>query len=266
LAPRPTPQNSTALPTFVIRALDTKVDMPADLTCQKSLRSNQCCGVAELIVASPTTVKRRDQYHRWRAIRPPRQPIDRRREHTCGQVEPTKEMLASGLGSSLAPAFFFWYQLIMAKSTITGSSKKKRGRPSLYEGGDGKGAPQIGLRLPPPELAAVDAWIVKQPKPRPSRPVAIRRLVAIGLKAKPLSNERVRLGLSLDLGTMGKIEPDSAKTTRLARARELAAEVIDKMGDPTAHSDERAQRRQRLTKGPLEFREVRVDRAKGKAK
>ena len=45
----------------------------------------------------------------------------------------------------------------MAKSTITGSSKKKRGRPALYEGSEGKGAPQIGLRLPPSELAAIDA-------------------------------------------------------------------------------------------------------------
>jgi hypothetical protein len=72
----------------------------------------------------------------------------------------------------------------MDKSTITGSSKKKRGRPVLYEGSKGKGAPQIGLRLPPSELASVDAWIKEQPKPKPSRPVAIRRLVELGLKAK----------------------------------------------------------------------------------
>jgi hypothetical protein len=71
----------------------------------------------------------------------------------------------------------------MIKSIVTGSSKKKRGRPALYEGSEGKGAPQIGLRLPPPELATVDAWIVKQPKPKPSRPVAIRRLVEMGLKS-----------------------------------------------------------------------------------
>jgi hypothetical protein len=72
----------------------------------------------------------------------------------------------------------------MAKSTITGSSKKKRGRPALYEGSKGKGAPQIGLRLPPSELASIDAWIKEQPKPKPSRPLAIRRLVEIGLKAR----------------------------------------------------------------------------------
>jgi hypothetical protein len=71
----------------------------------------------------------------------------------------------------------------MAKSTITGSSKKKRGRPTLYEGSEGKGAPQIGLRLPPAELAAVDGWISKQ-KDELSRPEAIRRLVEMGLKAK----------------------------------------------------------------------------------
>jgi hypothetical protein len=72
----------------------------------------------------------------------------------------------------------------MAKSTITGSSKKRRGRPTLYEGSEGKGAPQIGLRLPPLELASIDAWIKEQPKPKPSRPVAIRRLVELGLKVK----------------------------------------------------------------------------------
>jgi hypothetical protein len=73
----------------------------------------------------------------------------------------------------------------MAKSIITGSSKKKRGRPA-YEGSKGKGAPQIGLRLPPDDLAAVDAWIAEQKGPELlSRPEAIRRLVELGLKAKP---------------------------------------------------------------------------------
>jgi hypothetical protein len=72
----------------------------------------------------------------------------------------------------------------MAKSTMTRNSKKKRGRPPLYEGSDGKGAQQIGLRMPPPDLAVVDAWIAVQPKPKPSRPEAIRRLVKLGLKVK----------------------------------------------------------------------------------
>jgi hypothetical protein len=46
------------------------------------------------------------------------------------------------------------------------------------------------------------------------------------------------------------------------RAQDLAAKAIDKMGDPAANPEERAQRRRRLTKGPEEFREVRVGRAK----
>jgi hypothetical protein len=37
-----------------------------------------------------------------------------------------------------------------------------------------------------------------------------------------------------------------------------------KMVDPTLHPEERGQRRRRLTKGPEEFREVRVDRSKTK--
>jgi Arc/MetJ-type ribon-helix-helix transcriptional regulator len=36
----------------------------------------------------------------------------------------------------------------------------------------------------PPELEAkIDAWIERQPEPRPSRSEAIRRLIEIGLEA-----------------------------------------------------------------------------------
>ena len=52
--------------------------------------------------------------------------------------------------------------------------------------------------------------------------------------------------------------------TRSARAVDLAAAQIDKMSDPGAPPGERAQRRHQLTKGPEEFREVRVDRPKAK--
>jgi hypothetical protein len=41
------------------------------------------------------------------------------------------------------------------------------------------------VRVPPAELEPIDAWIKAQPKPKPSRPAAIRRLVELGLKAKP---------------------------------------------------------------------------------
>jgi hypothetical protein len=74
---------------------------------------------------------------------------------------------------------------------------------------------------------------------------AIRRLVELGLtvetSARPVS-----------------------KPSRRLRAQELATKAIDKMIDPSAPPEERAQRRHRLTKGPPEFRNHRVDLAKGK--
>ena len=96
----------------------------------------------------------------------------------------------------------------MVKSKITGSSKQKRGRPLLYEGSEGKGAPQIGLRLPPKELDAVDSWIANQEKPLPSRPLAIRRLIELGLKTAPPTIEQI----------------NEAKS-HAARAAKLAAEL-----------------------------------------
>jgi hypothetical protein len=50
------------------------------------------------------------------------------------------------------------------------------------------------------------------------------------------------------------------------RAQELAAKTIEKILDPSAPPAERAQRRRRLTKGPPEFREDRVDLPKAKGK
>jgi hypothetical protein len=96
-------------------------------------------------------------------------------------------------------------------------------------------------------LAAVDAWIAKQKDPDLSRPEAIRRLVEMGLKVK-MSARPV------------------GKPGRRSRAQELAKNAIDEMIDPTASPDERAQRRRRLTKGPPEFREDRVDLPKAKGK
>jgi len=142
----------------------------------------------------------------------------------------------------------------MAKSALSDNRKKRIGRPRV-------GAILIGVRVPPAGVAELDGWIQKH-APDLSRPEAIRRLVEIGLKAKPISSERVRRGgRSLDLGMMAKIEP-AAKVARSSRAAELAAAAIDKMADPEARPEERDERRRRLTKGPPEFREVRVDRAK----
>ena len=53
--------------------------------------------------------------------------------------------------------------------------KKKLGRPAI-----GKGL-QFNAMLRPEMAAAIDAWIAAQPEPRPSRPEAIRRLLAEAL-------------------------------------------------------------------------------------
>jgi hypothetical protein len=50
------------------------------------------------------------------------------------------------------------------------TASRKRGRPTV-------GSLNIGVRVPPDQLAALDAWIAKQPDPKPSRPEAIRQLV-----------------------------------------------------------------------------------------
>jgi hypothetical protein len=64
----------------------------------------------------------------------------------------------------------------MTSSRLSGT-KKRIGRPRV-------GSTSVNVRLPPAELAAVDAWIAKQDDPQPSRPEAIRRLLAQALAAK----------------------------------------------------------------------------------
>ncbi len=102
----------------------------------------------------------------------------------------------------------------------------------------------MGFRAEPVLRAAIVRWAENQPD-TPTLSEATRRLVELGLTVKV------------------KARPSSRS---VLRARELAAEAIDKIGDPTAHPEEHAQRRRRLTKGPEEFREVRVDRPKAKGK
>jgi hypothetical protein len=126
----------------------------------------------------------------------------------------------------------------MAKS-ISRTEKRTRGRPATNP-------TSIHLTLAPGPLAEVDRWIEKQKEP-PTRPEAIRRLVELGLKAK------------------AAVRPVSKPGRRL-RAQELATKAIEKIIDPVAPPEERAQRRRRLTKGPTEFREARVDLPKANGK
>ena len=126
------------------------------------------------------------------------------------------------------------------KSISNIGKKRGRGRPATD-------ATPVLVRLQPAQLKAIDAWAAKQ-EPPATRPEAIRGMIDAMLHILPK-----------DMG-----QKPVGKPGRASRAAELAASAIDKIGDPAAHPEEHAQRRRRLTKGPEEFREVRIDRPKAK--
>ena len=125
----------------------------------------------------------------------------------------------------------------MAKS-IRDLPRKRRGRPST--GGRRQG---ILVRFESDQFDALDSWIAKQKGPQ-TRPEAIRRLVELGLTIK--------------------VKAKQPSAARANRAKELAAKTIEKIIDPTAPLEEKAERRRRLIKGPSEFREDRIDLPKSK--
>ena len=96
--------------------------------------------------------------------------------------------------------------------------------------------------MPSALIVEVEAWAEANDT---TRSEAIRRLVEIGLKSKTPARHISKPGHKL-------------------RAQELATKAIEKIIDPSAPPEERAQRQRRLTKGPEEFREERVDRPKAK--
>jgi hypothetical protein len=118
-------------------------------------------------------------------------------------------------------------------------SVKPRGRPKKVGGVD----PVSAVRLPVHVTEQVDLWGEKREM---SRSEAIRRLVEIALKSELPSKPIVRLG-------------------RRSRAQELAKDAINDMADPGASPDEHSERQRRLTQGPPEFREDRVDLPKATA-
>ena len=100
------------------------------------------------------------------------------------------------------------------------------------------------VRLPAVLTTAVDKWAEDH---EANRSEAIRRLVELGLEVKTTTRP-------------------VSKSGRRLRAKELATRAIEKIMNPSASSEERAQRTRRLTKGPTEFREDRVDLPKAKGK
>ena len=141
----------------------------------------------------------------------------------------------AGAEAVTSPQLAFMVLHFMAKSNKV-VPKKGRGRPAT--GRD----PVTAIRLSKELRETVDRWADKQDD-QPGRSEAIRRLVELGLTIKTTTKPVRRPG-------------------RRLRAQELATKAIEKMVDPSAPPEERDERRRRLTKGPTEFREDRVDQPK----
>jgi hypothetical protein len=69
----------------------------------------------------------------------------------------------------------------MSKSIPATRKKRGRGRPRV-------GSTQVNVKIPPPQLRALDDWIAKQAD-KPLRTIAIRRLLKHAL-AHPPKNKR----------------------------------------------------------------------------
>jgi hypothetical protein len=123
--------------------------------------------------------------------------------------------------------------------SVRKKTKKKRGRPATGR------EPVTASRLPEDLRVRVEAWAAKQ-RDTPSRSEAIRRLVEIGLAgvrtAKPINKKSA------------------------AKAAGMAGEMVDYLSDQSAPADVREKRKRRLLKGPSEFREMRTDLPKTKAR
>jgi len=117
--------------------------------------------------------------------------------------------------------------------------KKTRGPPATSRN------PVTAIRLPEELRRKVDAWASSQ-SDQPGRSEAIRRLVALSLARVP------------------RVRGNKSAKANAAESSKIAARQIDRMGDQAATSEERASRKQRLLKGPKEFRDLRGDAAKAK--
>jgi Arc/MetJ-type ribon-helix-helix transcriptional regulator len=135
-------------------------------------------------------------------------------------------------GSSAFPiGSQFRYDLNMARKSRK-VKPKKRARPAT-------GKDQlVGVRLPDATIRQIGAWAKREGLA--SRSDAIRRLIDQSLvTATQASGRRRHKGAS--------------------KAREWAGREIDRRANQSLPAEERKRRKDRLTKGPSEFREMRDD-------
>ena len=108
--------------------------------------------------------------------------------------------------------------------------EKKRARPTIGQDS------LTTIRLSSELRENVDAWAARQID-KPGRSEAILRLVKFGLES---THRR-----------------ESSRTKRAAKASAMAAQAIDRLGDPLVTDEQRRLRKRRLIKGPKEFGDIR---------
>jgi hypothetical protein len=124
---------------------------------------------------------------------------------------------------------------MMARSVSV--KRKKKGRSST--GTDRL----VAVRLPPEVIKAIDAWAKRENAG--SRSKAVRHMVYQTLAA-------------------AELQPRGGRHKGAFEASRWAAQEIDRRTDQLLPAEERERRKDRLTKGPSEFREMREDLPKGK--
>ena len=121
--------------------------------------------------------------------------------------------------------------------SISSARKSRRGRPRVD-------AVPVNTRFPLEDLERLDAWRAKQ-SDRPGRPEAIRQLIKQALASK------------------GARRPPSKGAAR--KAAQMAASVIENLGDKSEPAVEQQRRKRTLIRGPTEFRDIRADLPKPKS-
>jgi hypothetical protein len=99
------------------------------------------------------------------------------------------------------------------------------------------------VRLPPELIERIDTWAKREGAA--TRSDAIRRLVDQSLAAAHRPHV-------------------TGAHKGASRARELAGQELDRLGDQSVMTDEQQRRKRRLVKGPEEFRDLRGDQPKAK--
>ena len=112
------------------------------------------------------------------------------------------------------------YQLNMSTS-IGDNTKSRRGRKVTTGAGT-----LVGVRLLAPKLSALDTWIATQAEPRPTRPEAIRRLLAEAL-TKPAAGS-IQSDASLDCQIAGQEAAIAEMPEHSEPSPEAAIATMDK--------------------------------------